>query len=46
MITTSQNKALLILCLMVIAGWAMWVGDKANVALITGAFIALLNPGD
>jgi len=46
MIKSPTNKALLIICLLIIAGWAMWTGDKATVALITGAYIALLNPGE
>ncbi len=44
MITTPQNKSLLIICLFVLACWSMWISDKVTVALIVGAFISQIDP--
>ena len=42
MIQSPTNKALLIMFLGVIACYAAWTGDKTTLAMIAGAFIALL----
>ena len=42
MIETPTNKALLIMFLGTIAIYAAWTGDQTTLAMIAGAFIALL----
>ncbi len=42
MITSPTNKAMLIMFLGTLAVYAAWTGDETTLAMIAGAFIALL----
>jgi hypothetical protein len=46
MIKSPTNKALLIMFLGALALYAAWTGDKTTLAMIAGAFIALLKQED
>jgi hypothetical protein len=46
MVSSPTNKALMIFFLGVLACYAAWIGDKTTLAMIAGAFIALLKQED